>query len=411
MSWRKKSLLAPATQTHNVFSLGVAKIITKFMMDFFADFLRASINSAVEDLPKPIIYKYGFQYFENIFDKKIKFREIDILDCLEANKYFHSIFGQDSSNVFNSIFLCDISKLNLKQYEVRMLLQIASHFRKSLFIATDDGTITDFSLKLWQSLLPDYVSIKNQEGLPAGFWFCSCESEFWREDFINKPCLHFEESKEIFAEDILEKIRGKSIAVVGNGYLEEGLGAKIDAFEIVIRINNYNITAQCENRTGRKTSLWCVNGSPAIYFRPNKYAIVPLQRDRATSIATNFTHAELVFLKNDYLDAYSIAKPTIGFSMLVLLSKLELPCSAFGFDFFQRTGHYWEPDCCHDLEHDATLNTEAKVVNSLPHVSWKESKKPRFKRLLLTFLRKNTFKALPQRLPWLKKVIKKILSS
>jgi hypothetical protein len=385
------------------------------MMKIFADFLRASINSAVEELPKPIIvYKYGFQYFEyfeNIFDKKVKFREIDILDCLESNQSYYPIFGQDSSNIFNSIFLCDIYKLNLKQNEVRILLQIASHFRKSLFIATDAGTITEFSLKPWQSLLPEYVSIRKQEVLPEGFWFCSCESEFWREDFINKPCLHLEQLKEIFAENILEKIRGKSIAVVGNGYLEEGLGAKIDAFEIVIRINNYNITAQCEKRTGRKTSLWCVNGSPAIYFRPNKYAIVPLQRDRATSIATNFTHAQLVFSKNDYLDGYSIAKPTIGFSMLVLLSKLGLPCSAFGFDFFQRTGHYWEPDCCHDLAHDATLNTEAQVVKSLPFVSWKGPQKPLYKRQLLTFLRKNTFQVLPHRLPWLKKVIKKILSS
>jgi hypothetical protein len=374
--------------------------------------ISSAIDASSSDLPKPVcIYQYGFDFNKLNIKHDLTFKTIDFQDICKGTSTFYSIFAQNSALIANNLFICDITHLNLRKSEARSLLRFISHFRKSIFIARSAGNIWPDGLKLWQSLLPEYVSIRKQEGLPEGFWFCSCESEFWREDFINKPCLHLEQSKENFAEDILEKIRGKSIAVVGNGYLEEELGEKIDAFEIVIRINNYNITAQCENRTGRKTSLWCVNGSPAIYFRPNKYAIVPLQRDRATSIATNFTHAQLVFSKNDYLDGYSIAKPTIGFSMLVLLSKLELPCSAFGFDFFQRTGHYWEPDCCHDLAHDATLNTESQVVKLLPFVSWKGPQKPLYKRQLLTFLRKNTFQVLPHRLPWLKKVIKKILSS
>jgi len=56
---------------------------------------------------------------------------------------------------------------------------------------------------------------------------------------------------------------GKSVALVGNGPQEIGKnsGAEIDAHDVVIRINNYDIVGR-ESDYGRRTDVWVKNATP-----------------------------------------------------------------------------------------------------------------------------------------------------
>jgi hypothetical protein len=56
-------------------------------------------------------------------------------------------------------------------------------------------------------------------------------------------------------------IKNKSVAIVGNGPQETGLGRgkEIDAHEVVIRFNNYTINKESAGDYGRKTTLHAVN--------------------------------------------------------------------------------------------------------------------------------------------------------
>lgn len=254
----------------------------------------------------------------------------------------------------------------------------------------------------FRELLSRYVHLIEdfQDGEFSGF---ICASEFYCEKSARGA------SEALNVEGFLAAFSESRIAVVGNGFLPSGVGKGIDGHDVVIRINNYQITSACVEQTGEKTSVWCVNGSPAICFRDHSVALVPLTKDRAVSIEKVFPHAKLLFCKHDHLRELDVPRPTIGFALLVVLSSLGFDVAAYGFDFFCKTGHYWEPDSDHDQAHDDSLKKERLIAASLPGVTFKTSLEPAFKRSLLTYLRRKAPRLVTRMEP-LKQAVKKALS-
>lgn len=67
----------------------------------------------------------------------------------------------------------------------------------------------------------------------------------------------------------LNYLKGKSVVIVGNSPCEHGrgLGETIDAFDVVVRFNNYHRNfADHVADYGRRTDLWVHSGSPAVEF-------------------------------------------------------------------------------------------------------------------------------------------------
>ncbi|WP_304333629.1 glycosyltransferase family 29 protein [Brachyspira innocens] len=78
---------------------------------------------------------------------------------------------------------------------------------------------------------------------------------------IEKSVFIANKSHENIKNKIFEKlIKGKTIAVVGNGPQEigKGKGKEIDSYDIVIRFNNFNIESFAEDY-GTKTNIWIRN--------------------------------------------------------------------------------------------------------------------------------------------------------
>ena len=82
-------------------------------------------------------------------------------------------------------------------------------------------------------------------------------------DEIIKSSLILDSINKSRSENKFENlIRGKTVAVVGNGPQEigKGKGKEIDSHDIVIRFNNFNLDG-FEEDYGSKTDIWCKNGS------------------------------------------------------------------------------------------------------------------------------------------------------
>lgn len=159
----------------------------------------------------------------------------------------------------------------------------------------------------------------------------------------------FEKSRAMRAFESL--VKGKNIALVGNGPSEmgRGLGGEIDAHDVVIRINNYRING-FERDYGSRTDIWVKAIFDAIdhtvrsedikmiyYAEPIKRMI--LRDDYLSAIKSEIKEYQVDCfcpgVKEWFVRNYGIS-PTTGLTLINYLLSLEIrSLEVYGFSFLQ----------------------------------------------------------------------------
>ena len=147
-----------------------------------------------------------------------------------------------------------------------------------------------------------------------------------------------------------ETLSGKRVAVVGNGPQEvgRGNGAKIDAYDVVIRFNDFPTDEKFRRDYGGKTDVWVTSchtktawreGVPVVlagdFFYADEFPDTWLVENLARRPETRATAIPLDFYGETRRES-GIKLPTLGALVLARIKKLRPDFSAddvFGFSF------------------------------------------------------------------------------
>ncbi len=154
-----------------------------------------------------------------------------------------------------------------------------------------------------------------------------------------------------FSEGVFEKLlSGKRVAVVGNGPQEvgRGNGAKIDAYDVVVRFNDFPTDEKFRRDHGAKTDVWVTSchtktawrdGIPAViagdFFYTDEFPNMWLVENLARNPKTCATAFSLDFYVETRRES-GIKLPTLGALVLARIKKIRPEFSAddvFGFSF------------------------------------------------------------------------------
>lgn len=190
----------------------------------------------------------------------------------------------------------------------------------------------------------------------------------------------------------LEKmLKGKSIAIVGNGPSEIGKckGIEIDKHDIVIRFNNFE-TNNFEKDYGTRTDIWCCNLNYDIKPRREFFKMVLLPEEidhkfiskidlladavNKGSIIYNYGAEHLEGLNKDYYD-----QPTFGLRLIFRLSKILDSfdnVDFYGFNFCKDiqdsyTTHYFKS---RNLQYEKLHNLMAETEYLTQFISERKNK-------------------------------------
>lgn len=155
--------------------------------------------------------------------------------------YYGDPFG-DGMDFCNKV----IKSQNFSNYPLHMYLFLASFF------------IYKNQLESAQKALDMYIKKVGKKGIDgwlavADFAYKNGMKEFSLESAV------FNEIIKASEEDLFsQRLKGKTIALVGNGPQENGKGHKdiIDAHDIVIRMNTYNLLPDYTKDYGKKCNIW-----------------------------------------------------------------------------------------------------------------------------------------------------------
>lgn len=156
--------------------------------------------------------------------------------------------------------------------------------------------------------------------------------------------------------ELWRQLEGKSIAVVGNGPSEvgKGLGAEIDAHDVVIRINNY-VTAGYEKDYGRRIDVWMKCGADDVRHEIRDASVKTIiytddiLRMGMARGTVPYVRDEVKHLTVDYFSVWHYwrlalrvcALPTSGALLISRLRKVKgAQVDVYGFSFLQSTEEF-----------------------------------------------------------------------
>jgi len=158
--------------------------------------------------------------------------------------------------------------------------------------------------------------------------------------------------------DFIKNLSSQSIIIIGNGpsAAEKNLGSRIDAYDCVIRINNF-VTLGLESRVGSRTDIW-VNGANQGLKRRSDFPesilvmIPPVVLNRKGNAIHRRVQKRLgttayTLLAEDVMSemeaSSGIERPTTGFFSIYYFYLLGLDVTLHGFDFFvESKAHYFD---------------------------------------------------------------------
>ncbi len=146
-----------------------------------------------------------------------------------------------------------------------------------------------------------------------------------------------------YSEELLANLKSP-VAIVGNATPKYEFGAIIDAYETVIRLNNYRIDG-FEAKVGRKTTFRCLNAWHDIEHRTGVVEFSPFTAqspESANLAAFNQANAQRVLAARQDMHPLipETPNPSTGFTLVQLCLQQGLAVDLFGFDGF-KTPHYW----------------------------------------------------------------------
>ena len=195
--------------------------------------------------------------------------------------YFLNLKNVFSEKMLNILSLKDYSMLNEEIYHYWFRYGVTNDFLDLLYLVSKRDNIWDkINHNFWLIYISSLIE-QNNFGLAEDILIKYIEKykflDIHRFPFVSKfskqmGITNNDIEKTVFISNKLDEsienkifenaIKGKSVAVVGNGPQElgKGKGYKIDSYDIVIRFNNFN-TNGFEKDYGSKTDIFIRNGS------------------------------------------------------------------------------------------------------------------------------------------------------
>jgi len=156
--------------------------------------------------------------------------------------------------------------------------------------------------------------------------------------------------------DFLNISSTKKIIIIGNGpsAIGQGLGDRIEAFDHIVRINNY-VTRGLESEVGSRTDIW-VNGAnqglkqradlpknilvmiPPVVLQHKGPAIHDRIRRRLGTQDYFMLPLETML---DLETTCGLERPTTGFFTIYFYYRMGLNITLHGFDFFTGSTHHY----------------------------------------------------------------------
>lgn len=153
-------------------------------------------------------------------------------------------------------------------------------------------------------------------------------------------------------------LQGASLLIVGNGPSAAGqaLGARIDGFDQVIRINNF-VTEGLEAEVGSRTDIWVNGANQGLWKRkdiPKNILVMipPVVLQHKGSAIHERIHKRLgtdqyymlpLEIMEHMESTSGISRPTTGFFTIYFFHLLGLDITLHGFDFFVGSkAHYFD---------------------------------------------------------------------
>ena len=296
----------------------------KKLRNFIRDYLFSiiSINEDVELLDKKIL-----SLSSNISINKFLLNEIFILNS--NDKVYIDIIALLQTENFQNIF-CKLRDLWFRHYSYNQLtntFEVLERFPNIWGIIDNKFWLIYISILCENNkfdkattLLIDYYNKFGYLDIHR-FLFVSklAKSLSIENDNINKSILIADKLDNSIKNNVFENlIRGKTVAVVGNGPQEigKGKGKEIDSHDIVIRFNNFNLSG-FEDDYGSKTDIWASGVNVDSYYNNisrNYSTLYCIEAYLYRTILSDFILSNLYFAykyKNIYcfnIDMHRIAK-------------------------------------------------------------------------------------------------------
>ena len=156
----------------------------------------------------------------------------------------------------------------------------------------------------------------------------------------------------------LQALTGQRILIIGNGpsATEAALGAQIDSFDTIVRINNY-VTDGLESQVGSRTDIWVNGANQGLHKRQDLpgliLVMIPTQvldhkgeaihaRIEKRLGTTNYILIPRAIIHDLETEA-GLERPSTGFFCMSFFHAMGLDVTLHGFDFFVgSTAHYFD---------------------------------------------------------------------
>ncbi|HYG22023.1 MAG TPA: glycosyltransferase family 29 protein [Verrucomicrobiae bacterium] len=150
----------------------------------------------------------------------------------------------------------------------------------------------------------------------------------------------------LYSEDLVSALRGR-IAIIGNATPRWELGALIDQYDAVIRMNNYR-TEGFQKLVGAKTTHRCTTGWKDVENRNLHPEFSPFTLEANESgnlpVYNAANNLPLLTARHDvHSNIPELKRPSTGLALVQLCVDQKLSVDLFAFDGF-KTPHYWEPE-------------------------------------------------------------------
>lgn len=147
-------------------------------------------------------------------------------------------------------------------------------------------------------------------------------------------------------EDLIASLEGR-IAIVGNATPRWELGALIDRYETVVRMNNFRVDGYTQ-LVGSRTTHRCTTGWKDVEHRREHPEFSPFtaQATESGNLAeyNPANHHPVLTARTDVHQFIpELKRPSTGLALVQHFVQLGRPVDLFAFDGF-KTPHYWEPE-------------------------------------------------------------------
>ncbi|MEA3286907.1 MAG: glycosyltransferase family 29 protein [Candidatus Marinimicrobia bacterium] len=176
--------------------------------------------------------------------------------------------------------------------------------------------------------------------------------------------------------DFLVGHRSSQVIIIGNGpsAAAHELGQQIDAFDQIIRINNY-VTAGMESKVGSQTDIWVNGANQGLKKRAdlpkNTLVMIPpvvlehkgeaIHNRIQRRLGTNQYFMVPLEIMQRMEGLSGIKRPTTGFFTIFYFYLLGWDVTLHGFDFFVgSTSHYFDNSLKHWLKDQGILRKAGK---------------------------------------------------